>query len=98
MSHGTLAAWHVAEGGSVTKGTALFDIETDKAAMEVEAPATGTLHHLMAAPGDKVPVGDVVAHIYPPGMAVGPAPREPQLQRLLSCRPLHRTQRRCPRR
>ncbi|GGW39782.1 acetoin dehydrogenase dihydrolipoyllysine-residue acetyltransferase subunit [Gemmobacter lanyuensis] len=74
MSHGTLAAWHVAEGGSVTKGTALFDIETDKAAMEVEAPATGTLHHLMAAPGDKVPVGDVVAHIYPPGMAVGPRP------------------------
>jgi len=74
MSHGTLAVWHVAEGDSVTKGTALFDIETDKAAMEVEAPATGTLHHLMAAPGDKVPVGDVVAYIYPPGMAVGPRP------------------------
>jgi pimeloyl-ACP methyl ester carboxylesterase/biotin carboxyl carrier protein len=74
MSHGTLAVWHVAEGDSVTKGTALFDIETDKAAMEVEAPATGTLHHLMATPGDKVPVGDVVAYIYPPGMAVGPRP------------------------
>ncbi len=74
MSHGTLAVWHVAEGGSVTKGAALFDIETDKAAMEVEAPATGTLHHLLAAPGDKVPVGDVVAYIYPPGMAVGPCP------------------------
>ena len=52
MSHGTLAAWHAAEGDSVTKGAALFDIETDKAAMEVEAPATGTLHYLLAAPGD----------------------------------------------
>lgn len=74
MSHGTLAVWHAAEGDSVTKGAALFDIETDKAAMEVEAPATGTLHYLLAAPGDKVPVGDVVAYIYPPGMAVGPRP------------------------
>lgn len=74
MSHGTLAVWHVAEGDSVTKGAALFDIETDKAAMEVEAPATGTLHYLLAAPGDKVPVGDVIAYIYPPGMAVGPRP------------------------
>lgn len=74
MSHGTLAAWHAGEGDSVTKGAALFDIETDKAAMEVEAPASGTLHHLMAAAGDKVPVGDVVAYIYPVGMAVGPRP------------------------
>jgi pimeloyl-ACP methyl ester carboxylesterase/biotin carboxyl carrier protein len=74
MSHGTLAVWHAAEGDSVIKGAALFDIETDKAAMEVESPATGTLHHLLAAPGDKVPVGDVVAYIYPAGMAVGPRP------------------------
>jgi pyruvate/2-oxoglutarate dehydrogenase complex dihydrolipoamide acyltransferase (E2) component len=74
MTHGTLAVWHAAEGDSVTKGAALFDIETDKAAMEVEAPASGTLHHLLAAPGDKVPVGDVVAYIYPAGMAVGARP------------------------
>jgi pyruvate/2-oxoglutarate dehydrogenase complex dihydrolipoamide acyltransferase (E2) component len=74
MSHGTLAVWHAAEGDSVTKGAALFDIETDKAAMEVECPATGTLHHIAAQPGDKVPVGSVVAYVYPPGMAVGPRP------------------------
>ena len=43
MTHGTLAVWHVAEGEMVTKGAALFDIETDKAAMEVEAPASGRL-------------------------------------------------------
>jgi pimeloyl-ACP methyl ester carboxylesterase len=43
--------------------------------MEVEAPASGTLHHLLAAPGDKVPVGGVVAYIYPPGSAVGALPR-----------------------
>ena len=75
MSHGTLAAWHVTEGESVKQGAPLFDIETDKAAMEVEAPASGRLHHITAKPGDKVPVGAVVAWIYPEGIAVGPPPR-----------------------
>jgi pyruvate/2-oxoglutarate dehydrogenase complex dihydrolipoamide acyltransferase (E2) component len=74
MSHGTLATWHVAEGQPVSKGAALFDIETDKAAMEVEAPASGILHHIMAQPGEKVPVGSVVAYIYPAGVAPGPRP------------------------
>lgn len=74
MTHGTIAVWHVAEGAHVTKGAALFDIETDKAAMEVEAPATGTLHHISAQPGDKVPVGGVVAYIYPADAEVGPMP------------------------
>ncbi|MFM2355896.1 MAG: hypothetical protein RLZZ528_1632 [Pseudomonadota bacterium] len=63
MSHGTLATWHVAEGETVTKGAALFDIETDKAAMEVESPASGILRAVTAQPGDKVPVGAVVALI-----------------------------------
>ena len=76
MTHGTLAIWHVAQGDMVVKGSALFDIETDKAAMEVEAPASGTLQHVLAAPGDKVPVGSVVAYIYPPGAVVGPVPAQ----------------------
>jgi pimeloyl-ACP methyl ester carboxylesterase len=74
MTHGTLAVWHVAEGEVVAKGAALFDIETDKAAMEVEAPASGTLHHIGAAPGDKVAVGSIVAWIFAPGEPVGDRP------------------------
>ncbi len=74
MTHGTLAVWHVAEGDLVQQGAALFDIETDKAAMEVEAPATGRLHHITAKPGDKVPVGSTLAWIYPEGMIVSPSP------------------------
>ncbi len=77
MTHGTLAVWHVAEGESVTRGAPLFDIETDKAAMEVESPATGTLYHITAQPGDKVPVGSVVAYIYAPDVTVGPRPDAP---------------------
>lgn len=74
MASGKLAVWHVAEGEMVKKGAALFDIETDKAAMEVEAPATGILHHILAAPGETVAVGSPVAFLYAEGEAVGPAP------------------------
>jgi pimeloyl-ACP methyl ester carboxylesterase len=74
MSHGTFAVWHVAEGDAVTKGAPLFDIETEKAAMEVESPATGTLHHRAASPGDKVAVGTVVAWIFAEGEAVTDPP------------------------
>lgn len=74
MSHGTLAVWHVAEGEFVKQGAPLFDIETDKAAMEVEAPATGYLHYISAQPGEKVAVGTVVAWIFAEGTAVSPPP------------------------
>ena len=74
MTHGTIAVWHVAEGESVAKGAALFDIETDKAAMEVEAPAAGILHHINAAPGDRVAVGSIVAWIFAPGEVAGDRP------------------------
>ena len=56
MESGKIAAWHVAQGGAVEKGAALFDIETSKAAMEVEAPATGILHHVIAEIDDVIAV------------------------------------------
>ena len=73
MTHGTLAVWHVAEGEMVTKGAPLFDIETDKAAMEVEAPATGRLAFVTAKPGDKLAVGSVIALILADGEVTAPA-------------------------
>ena len=78
MSHGTFAVWHVAEGDLVQKGAPLFDIETDKAAMEVEAPATGYLQRITAKPGDKMPVGAVIAWLYAEGEAVDPILAVPQ--------------------
>lgn len=74
MTEGTLSVWHVAEGDSVAKGTALFDIETDKAAMEVEAPATGILRNVVARPGERLPVGTVIAWIYPEGESIEGSP------------------------
>ena len=74
MASGKLAVWHVAEGQMVAKGAPLFDIETDKAAMEVEAPATGRLHHILAVPGQIVSVGAPMAFLYADGEAVGASP------------------------
>lgn len=74
MSHGTLSVWHVSEGASVTKGDPLFDIETDKAAMEVESPASGTLHHIIAPEGAVIPIGQPVAWIYAADETVGDPP------------------------
>jgi pyruvate dehydrogenase E2 component (dihydrolipoamide acetyltransferase) len=73
MATGKVAAWHVGVGERVEKGAPLFDIETDKAAMEVEAPASGILHH-PAPEGTEVPIGAVVAWLYAEGEAVGAAP------------------------
>ena len=74
MVSGTFAVWHIAEGALVEKGAALFDIETDKSAMEVESPATGHLHHICASPGQVVAVGTAVGWIYAAGEVVGAAP------------------------
>ncbi len=63
MDEGRLIAWHKAEGESVTEGEVLFEVETDKAAMEVPATASGFVRRLLAKPDDMVPVAVVVAII-----------------------------------
>ncbi len=72
MSTGRLSKWLVAEGAEVKKGDPLFEIETDKAAMEVESPGTGKLGQISAKEGDDVPIGQVIAYIF----AAGESPTE----------------------
>ena len=62
MEEGTLAKWLVKEGDSVTSGTILAEIETDKATMEFEAIDEGVVSKLLVAEGtDEVKVGTVIA-------------------------------------
>lgn len=67
MATGRISRWFVAEGAAVQKGELLFEIETDKAAMEVDAPASGTLGGVTGQEGVDIPVGQVVAWIYAEG-------------------------------
>ncbi|MBC7156190.1 MAG: pyruvate dehydrogenase, partial [Rhodobacteraceae bacterium] len=60
---GLLVAWLKAPGDAVAVGEALFEVETDKATMEVEAPADGYLAEVSAQAGEAVPVGSVIARI-----------------------------------
>ncbi|WP_420961186.1 acetoin dehydrogenase dihydrolipoyllysine-residue acetyltransferase subunit [Brucella sp. IR073] len=67
METGRISRWYARDGEAVTKGQLLFEIETDKAAMEIDAPATGTLRDVSAAEGVSVPVGKAVAWIFAEG-------------------------------
>jgi pimeloyl-ACP methyl ester carboxylesterase len=63
MAEGRISRWYVEEGATVAKGQPIFEIETDKAAMEVEAPAAGVIRDLSAELDTALPVGSVVAWI-----------------------------------
>ena len=74
VAEGTRATWKNKICDAIARDEIQVDIETDKAAMEVEAPASGRLHHILAAPGQVIAVGAPLAFIYAEGEAVGPAP------------------------
>jgi pyruvate dehydrogenase E2 component (dihydrolipoamide acetyltransferase) len=64
---GKLLAWRKKEGDRVIKGEPLLEIETDKAVVEIEAPADGVLAGVKSQEGAVVPVGDTIAWIVAPG-------------------------------
>src|SRR5438105_2671816 len=64
---GIIVRWLKAEGDEVTKGEPLAEIETDKATVEIEAPASGVLANITGAVGVEIPVGQIIASILGPG-------------------------------
>jgi pyruvate dehydrogenase E2 component (dihydrolipoamide acetyltransferase) len=70
METGTFVEWLKKEGDRVEKGDPLFIVLTDKANIEVEAPAGGTLAGLKAQPDDIIPVTQIIGYILGPGEAL----------------------------
>jgi pyruvate dehydrogenase E2 component (dihydrolipoamide acetyltransferase) len=64
---GTLVEWLKQEGEEIEKGELLFVMETDKVAIEIEAPASGILGGVLAEPGQEVPIAQVIGYILAPG-------------------------------
>jgi pyruvate dehydrogenase E2 component (dihydrolipoamide acetyltransferase) len=62
MEEGTILRWLVADGEQVSRGQELVEIETDKANMTYESDQEGVLQRI-AAEGDTLPVGAVIARI-----------------------------------
>jgi len=56
MDEGTLVAWLKKVGDRVEAGEILFEVETDKATMAVEAPVAGYVRRLLASVGEEIPV------------------------------------------
>jgi pyruvate dehydrogenase E2 component (dihydrolipoamide acetyltransferase) len=82
MEEGTIVRWLKDAGEAVAAGDALVEIETDKATMEYEAEANGTLE-ILAAEGATVALGEAIARLLPDGDAPSP-PRGERPQRILA--------------
>jgi pyruvate dehydrogenase E2 component (dihydrolipoamide acetyltransferase) len=63
MEEGTVLKWIVQPGGEVKRGEPLVEIETDKANMTYEADTDGVLIEVVAAEGETLPIGQVIARI-----------------------------------
>ena len=92
----TLVSWYKHEGDTVTQGEPLFSVETDKATLDVEAPASGVLSGVCAAAGDLVKVLAAIATIEeyatlaaPRGQldTIEPKSSEPRARLCLAARP-----------
>src|SRR5215469_6611295 len=64
---GQIVQWLKAKGDQVEQGEPIAEIQTDKATVELEAPASGTLTRISAEAGDEVPVGQIIAVILSAG-------------------------------
>ena len=62
IAEGEIVQWLVAEGDVVEEHQPVVEVMTDKATVEVPAPAAGTIVKHLAGEGDTVPVGDVIFH------------------------------------
>lgn len=70
-----LVEWLKAVGDEVVKGEPLFVIETDKAHLEIEAPASGVLQEVLAEAGSEVAVRSSIGVIASPDEAMPVSPR-----------------------
>ena len=65
--------WLKQVGDKVTMGEPLVELETDKATMEVESPADGTLEAVLGAEGEELSVGAVLARLAIAGESASPS-------------------------
>ncbi len=74
VSEGIVSRWLKAVGDNVDEGEPLVEVTTDKVDVEVPAPASGHLSEIVAAEGQTVAVGAVLARIAP---GAGRTPAQP---------------------
>jgi pyruvate/2-oxoglutarate dehydrogenase complex dihydrolipoamide acyltransferase (E2) component len=82
VAEGKILAWFKSVGDEIKEGDNLFEVETDKVTIEVQAVVSGRLNEIRVGSGDVAKVGAIVAVI---GSELQPSPRQtrsrPQRQR-----------------
>lgn len=73
-----ILALPVVVGQAVREGDIIMEIETDKAAVEIPSPFTGTVHEILVQVGDITRVGDVLMTFSSEATEVDVRPPEPQ--------------------
>jgi pyruvate dehydrogenase E2 component (dihydrolipoamide acetyltransferase) len=63
IAEGEIVKWLVEEGTAVAEHQPIVEVMTDKATVEIPAPAAGTLAKRLVAAGDVVPIGTVIFHL-----------------------------------
>jgi pyruvate dehydrogenase E2 component (dihydrolipoyllysine-residue acetyltransferase) len=66
MEEGQISRWLKKEGDKVAMGEPLAEIDTDKATMEMQALANGTLRKIIINEGQSAPLGQLIAIIAEP--------------------------------
>ncbi len=77
VTEGTLANWLVKPGQFVSQDDPVAEIETDKVAIEVPAPSSGTISELVVQEGETVEIGTIIARLGEGGSAAKAAPAAP---------------------
>ncbi len=74
VTEATIATWFKKPGDAVAVDEMLCELETDKVTVEVPSPVAGTLSEIIAAEGETVGVGALLARIEEGAGAAAPAP------------------------
>lgn len=78
IAEGEITRWHVQEGQTVKENDPFVEVMTDKATVEISAPASGRIASIKFPAGATVPVGSVIAVIEGSGAAAkAPQPAAP---------------------
>jgi pyruvate dehydrogenase E2 component (dihydrolipoamide acetyltransferase) len=63
MEEGTIISSKIKAGQKITKGDVIFEIETDKATLQMESPEEGIIKEILVNEGQTIPVGQTLATV-----------------------------------
>jgi pyruvate dehydrogenase E2 component (dihydrolipoamide acetyltransferase) len=72
----TIISWSKQDGDPVKQDETVLEVETEKVAIDIQAPATGILAGIRYKAGDVVPIAEVIAYILKEGETLSDLPPE----------------------